>query len=130
MNSVLSKFRFAGFVLILALAVVFPASAQTLDLTILATSDIHNNYNDYDYYSDVPTEQSGLVRISSAIKEERAKNSNVLLFDNGDNIQGNPIGELMAKYPPEGNEISPVMILMNHMNYDAMALGNHEFNFG
>ena len=116
-------------VLILAL-VSAAAFAQTLDLTILATSDVHNNYNDYDYYSDAPTDQSGLVRIATAIKEQRAQNPNVLLFDNGDNIQGNPIGELLAKNPPQRGEVSPIMILLNHMQYDAMTLGNHEFNFG
>lgn len=114
-------------VIILALVRIIPVSNQPLDIVILATSDIHNNYNDYDYFTDMPTEQFGLVRLSTAIKEERSKNSNVLLFDNGDNIQGNPIGELMAKNP---QTISPVMLLMNHMRYDAMALGNHEFNFG
>jgi len=122
--------------MIMAIAVIFtgifPACSaeKTLDLTILSTTDVHNYYNDYDYFTDMPTEQSGLVRISTAIKEERVKNPNVLLFDNGDLIQGNPIGELMAKYPPKKGEVSPVMTLMNFMKYDAMALGNHEFNFG
>jgi 2',3'-cyclic-nucleotide 2'-phosphodiesterase/3'-nucleotidase len=130
MNLFSSRIRNLFITLILALAVIFPAFTQTLDLTILATSDVHNNYNDYDYFTDAPTEQSGLVRISTAIKEERGKNPNVLLFDNGDNIQGNPIGEFLAKYPPQRGETSPIMTLMNFMKYDAMALGNHEFNFG
>ena len=129
MTSISSKFRSVYLVLILAL-VSIPVFTQTVDLTILATTDVHNNYNDYDYFTDLPTEQSGLVRISTAIKEQRAKNPNVLLFDNGDNIQGNPIGEFLAKYPPQKGEISPIMTLLNAMQYDAMSLGNHEFNFG
>ena len=130
MNNLSSRIRLFGLVFVLVFAVAFSAFTQTLDLTILATTDIHNNYNDYDYFTDMPTEQSGLVRIVTAINEIREKDRNVLLFDNGDNIQGNPIGELLAKYPPERGEISPIMELMNFMGYDGMALGNHEFNFG
>ena len=91
MNSISSKFRFLCLALILALAGIFPAFTQTVDLTILSTSDLHNSYMDYDYYTDMPSEQFGLVRIATAIKAQRAQNPNVLLFDNGDNIQGNPI---------------------------------------
>lgn len=112
------------------LLIPFICFAQTVDLTILATSDVHNYYLDYDYFTDSPTDQNGLVRIASAIKQERSLNANVLLLDNGDNIQGNPFGEYLAKNPPKAGEISPIMRLMNAMQYDAMGLGNHEFNFG
>jgi 2',3'-cyclic-nucleotide 2'-phosphodiesterase/3'-nucleotidase len=103
---------------------------QTVDITVLSTTDIHNNYLDYDYFTDMPTEQNGLVRLATAIAGEREKSPNVLLFDDGDNIQGNPLGEFLAKNPPKEGDISPIMTLLNAMNYDAMALGNHEFNFG
>jgi 2',3'-cyclic-nucleotide 2'-phosphodiesterase/3'-nucleotidase len=114
----------------LLLAVAISGFGQTVDLTILSTTDIHNNYLDYDYFTDTPTEQTGLVRIATAIAQEREKSRNVLLFDDGDNIQGNPLGEYLAKNPPLEGEISPIMTLLNAMDYDAMALGNHEFNFG
>jgi 2',3'-cyclic-nucleotide 2'-phosphodiesterase/3'-nucleotidase len=114
----------------LALFLSLPVFSQTVDITILATSDVHNNYMDYDYFTDMPTEQTGLVRIATAIKVERALNPNVLLFDNGDNIQGNPLGEYLAKNPPAPGEVSPIMALLNNLQYDAMTLGNHEFNFG
>lgn len=132
MNAVMSKVRRARvpLALILALIVVFPVFSQTMDLTILATSDVHSNYLDYDYFMDMPTEQYGLVRIASAIKEQRANNPNVLLFDNGDNIQGTPMGEYLSKNPPKAGQTSPIMSLLNAMQYDAMTMGNHEFNFG
>jgi len=130
MDTIFSKFRFVCLALILVLAGAFPVFTQTMDLTILATTDVHNNYLDYDYFTDAPTEQTGLVRIATAIREERAKTSNVLLFDNGDRIQGNPVGEYLAKNPPQAGQISPIMSLLNYMQYDAMNLGNHEFNFG
>jgi 2',3'-cyclic-nucleotide 2'-phosphodiesterase/3'-nucleotidase len=115
---------------VLLLAVALSGFGQTVDLTILSTTDIHNNYLDYDYFTDMPTEQTGLVRLATAITQERERNPNVLLFDDGDNIQGNPLGEYLVKNPPGEGEISPIMTLLNAMNYDAMALGNHEFNFG
>lgn len=117
-------------ILLALLLIPFICFAQTVDLTILATSDVHNYYLDYDYFTDNPTDQNGLVRLASAIKQERALNANVLLMDNGDNIQGNPFGEYLMKNPPKTGEISPIMRLMNAMRYDAMTLGNHEFNFG
>jgi 2',3'-cyclic-nucleotide 2'-phosphodiesterase/3'-nucleotidase len=104
---------------------------SSIDITILATSDIHNNYMDYDYFVDKPTDQTGLVRLASKIDEYRQTEKNVLLFDDGDNIQGNPFGDFLFKnqdsFQPEK---SPITRLMNAMKYDAIALGNHEFNFG
>jgi 2',3'-cyclic-nucleotide 2'-phosphodiesterase/3'-nucleotidase len=114
----------------LALWTGVSAAAQTVSITILATSDIHNYYLDYDYFTDMPTEQNGLVRLAGAIKRERDANPNTLLMDNGDLIQGNPFGEYLSKNPPKAGEISPIMRLLNAMNYDAGTLGNHEFNFG
>lgn len=110
-----------------------PPPAQfpwTAEITILATSDVHNNYMDYDYFIDQPTEQSGLVRLAGAINAERKENKNVLLFDNGDYIQGNPFGEYIYKNPPAKDTVSPMVELLNALQYDGMTLGNHEFNFG
>lgn len=104
--------------------------AQTADIKIFATSDVHNNYLPYDYFTDTANETYGMVKALSAVKAERAKGSNVFLFDNGDNIQGNPLGEVLAQVPLKKKEVSPIMRLMNAASYDAMALGNHEFNFG
>jgi 2',3'-cyclic-nucleotide 2'-phosphodiesterase/3'-nucleotidase len=128
-QSLKARFRFtlAALFLVSAFAGLY---GQTMDITILATSDVHNNYMDYDYFTDMPTEQTGLVRIATAIKEIRARDPNVLLFDNGDLIQGNPLGEYLAALPLEEGEVSPIMELLNTMKYDAMVLGNHEFNFG
>ncbi|QQO09789.1 bifunctional 2',3'-cyclic-nucleotide 2'-phosphodiesterase/3'-nucleotidase [Breznakiella homolactica] len=128
MKVVLPKIRWISMVLIIAGAL--SAYGQTVDITVLATSDVHNNYLEYDYFTDMPTDQNGLVKIATAINQERASNPNVLLLDNGDNIQGNPFGEYLMKNPPQKGQISPIMTLLNAMGYDAMTLGNHEFNFG
>ncbi len=124
----IGKRRLAAIILFSFLAAV--AFGQTVDLTILATSDMHNNYLNYDYFSDLPTEHYGLVKLASAVKAEREAGKNVLLVDNGDNIQGNPFGEYLFKNPPTAASPSPIMTLMNAAGYDVMGLGNHEFNFG
>ncbi|GAB1481366.1 hypothetical protein MASR2M78_01810 [Treponema sp.] len=129
MKSLLIRSRRLGLVVFMAFA-ASSLFAQTMDLTILATSDMHNNYLNYDYFSDMPNDTYGLVKLATAIQAERASKSNVLLMDNGDNIQGNPLGEYLAKIGLSPKETSPIMTLMNAMNYDAMSLGNHEFNFG
>jgi len=115
---------------VLAFCMAATGFAQTANLKIFATSDVHNNYLPYDYFTDTPNEQYGLVKALAAVDAERAKGSNVVLVDNGDNIQGNPLGEVLAKTMPTAKDISPIMALMNAAGYDAMTLGNHEFNFG
>jgi len=127
MKSSLTRRLIVLLALLAQTALVF---AQTVDLTVLATSDVHNNYLAYDYFTDMPTEQYGLAKLASAIDAGRRNNRNVLLVDNGDLIQGNPLGDLLAKAKAKPGESSPIINLMNYMGYDAMTLGNHEFNFG
>jgi 2',3'-cyclic-nucleotide 2'-phosphodiesterase/3'-nucleotidase len=126
------KHRFfrRGLAASLFLLIPFFVFGQSVDISILATSDIHTHYLPYDYFTDTPVETDGLVMVATAIQQEREKNPNVLLFDDGDNIQGTPLGDYLAKNPPQGDDVSPIMRLLNAMDYDAMALGNHEFNFG
>ncbi len=107
------------------------ASGGELTLRILETSDVHMNLLNYDYYQDKPTEQFGLAKTISLIKTARAEAANSLLFDNGDLLQGSPMGEVMAKVKPlSAGQIHPAYKVMNHIGYDAANIGNHEFNFG
>ena len=105
-------------------------SAQTVDIRVFATTDIHGNFMNYDYFSDMPAESYGLVKIAGAIARERAKNPNVLLFDDGDCLQGNPFGDYVASRVLKDGEANVIVRLLDAMRYDAVALGNHEFNFG
>lgn len=124
--------------LLLSLSLVCPffsslSYADTADLKILATTDIHTAYKDYNYYTDKEDAKSGLVRVASIIKEQRkeAGEKNTLLFDNGDFIQGTPLGDYLARIKglKKGEKYVGVEIL-NYLHYDAVALGNHEFNYG
>lgn len=108
-----------------------PANAAKVQLRILETTDIHVNIVDYDYYRDKASVTLGLAKTASLIKAARAEVKNSLLFDNGDLLQGNPLGDYIAKEQglAEG-AIHPVYKAMNLLNYDAGNLGNHEFNYG
>ena len=107
------------------------AGAGTVKLRLLETTDIHVNVLPYDYYQDRPDETFGLARTASLIDTARAGARNTLLFDNGDFLQGNPMGD-MAAYErglKEG-DLHPVIKALNSLRIDAGTLGNHEFNYG
>ncbi|MDO8286899.1 MAG: bifunctional 2',3'-cyclic-nucleotide 2'-phosphodiesterase/3'-nucleotidase [Rhodoferax sp.] len=100
-------------------------------LRILETTDVHMNLLSYDYYQDKTTDQYGLARAIALIKAARAEAPNSLLFDNGDLLQGNPMGDFVAKVSPlKDGETHPAYRVMNQLGYDAANIGNHEFNYG
>ncbi|WP_139490504.1 bifunctional 2',3'-cyclic-nucleotide 2'-phosphodiesterase/3'-nucleotidase [Brevibacillus dissolubilis] len=106
-------------------------ASSTLKLRILETTDIHVNVVNYDYYKDAPTNEFGLAKTATLIKNARTEVKNSLLFDNGDLLQGNPLGDYMAKIKPlKAGEVHPVYKAMNQLNYDMGNIGNHEFNYG
>ena len=105
--------------------------AAELRLRIMETTDLHMNLLSYDYYQDKATDQYGLDRTLSLIKAARAEAPNSMLFDNGDLLQGNPMGDYVAKVKPlKDGEVHPAYRVMNQMGYDAANIGNHEFNYG
>ncbi|WP_394243619.1 bifunctional 2',3'-cyclic-nucleotide 2'-phosphodiesterase/3'-nucleotidase [Vibrio astriarenae] len=112
------------------LAMAGPAMADTIKLRIIETTDIHTNVMDYDYYRDAPSKQIGLSRAATLVKEARAEVENSVLVDNGDLIQGSPMGDYMAAKGVKPGDIHPVYKAMNLMDYDVANIGNHEFNFG
>ena len=118
----------------LALAFSMPpqaAQAAELKVRILQTTDVHMNLLDYDYYQDRPSSEFGLARTASLITKARSEAKNSLLFDNGDLLQGNPLGDQVAKVQPlaEG-QVHPAYKLLNLLAVDAANVGNHDFNYG
>ena len=111
----------------------FSASAQAnqAHLRIMETTDIHVNVLAYDYYGDRPNDTMGLSRTASLIDAIRAEATNSMLVDNGDLLQGNPMGDYIAyERGMKDGDIHPVMKGMNLLGYSASTLGNHEFNYG
>ncbi|MCL4186149.1 MAG: bifunctional 2',3'-cyclic-nucleotide 2'-phosphodiesterase/3'-nucleotidase [Rhodobacteraceae bacterium] len=107
------------------------AAAGQAHLRILSTTDLHVHVHAYDYYADRPNHTMGLARTASIIAGIRAEATNTLTVDNGDYLQGNPMGDYIAysRGMAEG-DLHPVIAAMNAVGYDAGTLGNHEFNYG
>ncbi|MBO0147799.1 2',3'-cyclic-nucleotide 2'-phosphodiesterase [Vibrio alginolyticus] len=107
-----------------------PAMADTIKLRIIETTDIHTNVMDYDYYKDQPSQQIGLSRAATIVKQAKSEAENTVLVDNGDLIQGSPMGDYMAAKGINPGDVHPVYKAMNQLDYDVGNIGNHEFNYG
>ncbi len=112
---------------------------QTTSVTVLGTSDLHGYIENWDYfkdgeYDDAASNDVGLAKISTLVNTVRADrgSASTLLIDAGDTIQGTSLTDYFANTEPitETGEIHPMAAAMNAMDYDAAALGNHEFNYG
>ncbi len=103
-------------------------NAGSIDtLYILQTTDVHGNLLPYDYYRDKPADH-GLAKVYTRVIEYRQKHKNVLLLDGGDLLQGTPLSYYFNQI--ETNGIHPLILTLNYMGYDAMAVGNHDIEQG
>ena len=102
----------------------------TARLCILETTDLHMQLLGYDYFADHPTPDLGLVPLAGLIETYRADPTvTTLLFDNGDFLQGNPLADYVVGQARQ-TAPHPMIATFNALGYDAVALGNHEFNYG
>ena len=120
------------FLIVLALVVAsFPFAGSSapprLHIVVLGTTDLHGNLFPIDYYTDKP-DNRGLAKIATLIRQVRKENPNVVLVDSGDTIQGTPLQYYHNKKNNQPRD--PMMSAMSALNNDAMAVGNHEYNFG
>jgi 2',3'-cyclic-nucleotide 2'-phosphodiesterase/3'-nucleotidase len=135
-NSVLSRRNFiAGAAAASSLIMLHPysvrAAENTAHLRIMETTDLHVHVYPYDYYRDRPSDAVGLARTASLFKQIRDEATNSMLIDNGDFLQGNPMGDYIAyeRGMKEG-DMHPVITAMNTLGFEASTFGNHEFNYG
>jgi 5'-nucleotidase len=119
----LHKGRFLALLLLIVVVSTSLALAQedTFSLTILHTNDVHAAYGPTDARRDATTD-GGAARQMTIVNQVRAEGGNSLLVDVGDRFTGTLFhqqwrGEDSAK-------------IMNALGYDAMAVGNHEFDDG
>lgn len=89
-------------------------------ITIFATSDIHAHLEPY-LPSGAENKIGSLAKMNQIIKETRKSQPNILLLDGGDAPYNTNIGNL--------TEGAATIEVMNEMKYDAMVLGNHDFDF-
>lgn len=104
------------------------AAGQRAWITVLSTTDLHGNILPVDYYTNKP-DARGLAKVATLIRQARRENpAGTLLLDSGDTIQGTPLEYFHNRKnnaPPD-----PMMLAMNALRFDALAVGNHEYNFG
>ncbi len=118
-----------------ALAIMHPysvlAAAGQAHLRIMETTDIHVNLLPYDYYADKPNDTMGLSRTATIIQSIRDEATNSMLIDNGDLLQGSPMGDYIAyEKGMKDGDVHPIMKGMNLLGYECSTFGNHEFNYG
>ncbi|MEV6632138.1 5'-nucleotidase C-terminal domain-containing protein [Actinoplanes sp. NPDC051470] len=114
------------------------AGARSFKLSVLGTSDTHGNVYNWDYYRDAEYDDSahndvGVAKLAALINQIRGERGTTsLVLDAGDTIQGTPLATYYAKQEPitETGEKHPMAKAMNVLHYDAVTLGNHEFNYG
>lgn len=108
-----------------------PQASGRFGLRILATTDLHMHLVGHNYYTDQPDATTGLVHTATLIRQARseaeAMGHAVLLVDNGDFLQGTPMGEIAIDHETSPH---PIMAAFGALGYDAIGLGNHDFDFG
>jgi 2',3'-cyclic-nucleotide 2'-phosphodiesterase / 3'-nucleotidase len=114
-------------VLLCAVLLAAGLGAAEVRITVLATTDVHGNLLPYDYFTGKPAAR-GLAKVATIVRAERAANPNTLLIDCGDTIQGTPLEYVYQRSDHARGE--PLMLAMNAIGYDALTLGNHDFNYG
>ena len=106
-----------------------PATHPTVELLVAATTDVHGWLRGWDYYTNAADTTRGLTRAATIVDSLRAAHpGRVVLVDAGDLLQGNPLAYAAARV--SADTMSPIVGAMNAMQYDAAAIGNHEFNYG
>jgi 2',3'-cyclic-nucleotide 2'-phosphodiesterase/3'-nucleotidase len=109
------------------------------DLTILGSTDTHGFVINWDYYRDAEYDDGagnhvGLAKLATLVERVRAERGDrpTLVLDAGDTIQGTELASYFAREEPitVTGQTHPVARAMNIIGYDAVTLGNHEFNYG
>src|SRR5438552_7005062 len=125
-------FRIAAPTLAITLAILLSIAGRAnaparAHLVIISTTDMHGRIFPIDYYTN-KYDNVGIAKVATLVKEARKNDPDLLLLDSGDTIQGTPLEYFHNQRndtPPD-----PMMLSMNALHYDAMAVGNHEYNFG
>ena len=114
-------------------AAIMSGTAFAGDLTVYSTSDIHGSVIGWNYFTAKEADL-GLAKVSTIINEGRRNkgaDDDILVIDGGDILQGTPLDTYMVQHPNEWKAGQhPMFAAFNKIGYDAIELGNHEFNFG
>ena len=97
-------------------------------VTVLTTTDVHGYVYPYDYNTNQFIDNS-LAEAYTIIQNEQAANKNNLLLDAGDTLQGTPLASFYNSIDTSW-QTHPLFAVYDLMHYDAVCIGNHDFNFG
>lgn len=114
--------------ILLFISVSCASPQREVAIKLVQTSDIHGNYFPYDYMKDAPSSGS-FARIYSYLQVQRAEyGDNLLLFENGDLLQGQPSAYYYNFIDTLSTHLAADML--NFMKFDAANLGNHDIETG
>ena len=103
------------------------AKPRTVQIHIIETSDVHGCFFPYDYITRKP-KAGTLARVSNYVRQLREKGDAVVLLDNGDILQGQPVCYLSNFV--DTTETNIAARVCNYMEYDAQTIGNHDVETG
>ena len=109
------------------LLITLGLQAQEARIQILGTTDMHGHVIAEDTFS-LQVANQGWAKVTTLIRRQKALNPNTILVDCGDTIQGEPVNyvrNVLRRDLPE-----PSVAIMNALGFSAMAVGNHDFDFG
>lgn len=101
--------------------------AQRAEVALLGTTDVHGYLMPW-AYSEARSTDSSLVQLATLVDSIREAEPRVVLLDSGDFLQGSELTDYLAATGIDS--VHPIIAAMNEMEYDAVALGNHEYNHG
>lgn len=96
-------------------------------LAFYIVSDVHGYLFPTDYQDKTQRLPMGLLHTKAIIEEDSAQYKNTIRIDNGDFLQGSPIGHYLAKERESAEQLAAIY---NQFVFDLGVIGNHEFNFG
>ncbi|MDO5641092.1 MAG: 5'-nucleotidase C-terminal domain-containing protein [Paracoccus sp. (in: a-proteobacteria)] len=100
-----------------------PPAGSLISLRIIATTDLHMHLG-------AEGARGGLARLARLIAAERDAHDNLLLFDNGDLLDGSALADDLARAGLGAHDIHPAIAALNRLGYDGATLGNHDFAHG
>lgn len=110
------------------LSMMAATNNDTITLHFIETSDVHGCFFPYDFINAKPISGS-LSRVSAYVSDLRKQSDgNVILLDNGDILQGQPVCYYYNYMRPDKENIAASVI--NFMKYDAETVGNHDIEAG
>lgn len=107
-------------------------AAETTTLRVISTTDIHNRINSEDYDVAGKNNTKSLARLNTMIKGARAEmtEGGSITVDVGDSVYGYGAETIMGGDITPNNDLQPIFAAMSRIGYDAITLGNHEFDYG